>query len=124
MEKVNRLKVAEKERDNLSGSKVEAEAFLEKEKDIRRKRNALCQAMEKTANANIADYSARMEKVKGKLEYEKNKMKDSEQRMGVVEAEYERIKAEHAAVGADLQKSTTVCNYYLIHPFVSYFPAR
>jgi structural maintenance of chromosome 4 len=43
VEKVNRLKVAEKERDGLSSSKEEAEAYMEKERDIRRRKNILYQ---------------------------------------------------------------------------------
>ena len=36
-EKVGRLKVTERERDNLEGAKKEAEGFIQKERDIRRK---------------------------------------------------------------------------------------
>jgi uncharacterized small protein (DUF1192 family) len=108
VEKVNRLKVAEKERDNLSGSKLEAEAFIEKEKDIRRKKNALFQVMEHAALAQAADVAAKQEKTTEKLQGERAKHSDTEKRLAVIQAEYERVKADHDRVAAELEKSTMV----------------
>jgi chromosome segregation ATPase len=108
VEKVNRLKVAEKERDNLSGSKLEAEAFIEKEKDIRRKKNALFQVMEHAALAQAADVTAKQEKATEKLQGERAKHSDTEKRLAVIQAEYERVKADHDRVAAELEKSTMV----------------
>jgi hypothetical protein len=108
VEKVNRLKVAEKERDNLSGSKLEAEAFIEKEKDIRRKKNALFQVMEHAALAQAADVAAKQEKATEKLQGERAKHSDTEKRLAVIQAEYERVKADHDRVAAELEKSTMV----------------
>jgi structural maintenance of chromosome 4 len=108
VEKVNRLKVAEKERDNLSGSKLEAEAFIEKEKDIRRKKNALFQVMEHAALAQAADVAAKQDKATEKLQGERAKHSDTEKRLAVIQAEYERVKADHDRVAAELEKSTMV----------------
>lgn len=108
VEKVNRLKVAEKERDNLSGSKLEAEAFIEKEKDIRRKKNALFQVMEHAATTNLAEVTAKQEKVTEKLAAERAKHADTEKRLAVIQAEYEKVKSEHDKVAAELEKSTMV----------------
>ena len=108
IEKVNRLKIAEKERDNLSGSKLEAEAFIEKEKDIRRKKNILYQIMENGANEGAAEFTAKHERAAEKLSHEKSKLVDSEKRLAVIQAEYEKIKAEHNKVETELQKCTTV----------------
>ena len=108
IEKVNRLKIAEKERDNLSGSKLEAEAFIEKEKDIRRKKNILYQVLEGAANEGAAEFTTKHEKAAEKLAYEKSKLVDSEKRLSVIQAEYEKIKAEHNKVDSELQKCTTV----------------
>ena len=60
VEKVNRLKVAERERDNLSESKQEAEDFMKTEKNIRTKKNVLYQCWESTAQANVTDFEVRV----------------------------------------------------------------
>lgn len=109
---MNRLKVAEKERDNLSGSKLEAEAFIEKEREISRKKNALYQVMECTTNAAATEITAKHEKVAEKLNSERAKQGDTEKRLGVITAEYEKVKGEHDRVAAELEKSTMVSSDY------------
>lgn len=111
VEKVNRLKIAEKERDNLSGSKLEAEAFIEKEKDIRRKKNLLYQALESRVNVTIAELQGKQEKAAEKLGAERGKLGDTEKRLAVIQAEYEKVKAEHDRVQAELEKSSMVRNF-------------
>ena len=59
LEKVNKVKVAERERDNLQESKDEAEAFMEKEREIRRAKNTLYQLHEKNARDNVAELEKR-----------------------------------------------------------------
>lgn len=108
VEKVNRLKISEKERDNLSGSKLEAEAFIAKEKDIRREQNMLFQLLEQAANNTAAELSGKFDKAQEKLVVEKSKLGDSEKRLAVISAEYEKIKGEHNRVDQELQKSSTV----------------
>ena len=110
---MNRLKIAEKERDNLSGSKLEAEAFIEKEKDIRRKKNVLYQLLEAAASVHIFAFVAQHEKAAEKLALEKGKLMDSEKRLAVIQAEYEKVKAEHTKVDLELQKSTTVSGFVI-----------
>ena len=44
LEKLNRLKVAEKDRESLAGAKRLAEAYLLKEDEVRRAQNSACQA--------------------------------------------------------------------------------
>ena len=55
-EKLNRVKAVEKEKENLEGGKREAEAFVFKEKEIRKRRNVIFQM-------NMLEVSA--EKVRG-----------------------------------------------------------
>ena len=108
MEKVNRLKIAEKERDNLSGSKLEAEAFIEKEKDIRRKKNILFQVMELGATTAAAELTTKQQKATEKLTEERGKLGDTEKRLTVIQAEYEKVKAEHDKVNSELEKASMV----------------
>ena len=105
VEKVTRLKAAEKERDNLSGSKAEAEAFLGKEKEIRRLKNALYQAHEAVALDNIKDFIVRRDEAKEKLEKERLKQKDSESELEQMESTYTATKKEHDQVKKELDSA-------------------
>lgn len=105
---VNRLKVAEKERDNLSGSKKEAEDFMALEGNIRRQKNHLYQAHEHVANQNSADFEAKKARALEKLAGEKAKLVDSEAKLAVYQKDYEANNAEYNTVKNDLQKSTLV----------------
>lgn len=107
MEKVHRLKVAEKERDNLHDAKAEAEGFLEKEKEIRRKKNILYQLYAKIASDNIQDFTEKLNAAQEKLTYEKNKMKDTEHKLQKLEKTYQAVKKEHTEVEKDLQSAST-----------------
>lgn len=113
VEKVNRLKISEKERDNLSGSKLEAEAFIAKEKDIRREQNMLFQLLESAANASAAELTGKFEKAQEKLLVERSKLGDSEKRLAVISVEYQKIQSEHKKVDQDLQKASTVSDLLL-----------
>jgi structural maintenance of chromosome 4 len=107
VEKVNRLKVAERERDNLSESKLEAEEFMEKEKKIRTKKNVFYQSLESTANANVTDFEARLVKVEERLQSERSKVSEAESRLSVMQKEYDLVNGEYNGVSAELAKSTS-----------------
>ena len=53
-EKLNRLKVTEKERESLSAARDEAEAFVGAEDALRRQRNLLYQMSRHEAASNVA----------------------------------------------------------------------
>ena len=53
-EKLNRLKVTEKERESLSAARDEAEAFVGAEDALRRQRNLLYQVSRHEAASNVA----------------------------------------------------------------------
>ena len=81
---------------------------MEKEKEIRRKKNLLYQMYENVANKNSSDYSIRLEKANEKLDYEKNKLKESESRLSVIQKDYEKVNSEYNAVSNELNKSNSV----------------
>lgn len=108
VEKVNRLKIAERERDNLSGSKAEAEIFIEKEKEVRRKQNILFQIFESACNDKIREFSAEKESVAEKLAIEKTRREDQEKIMKEKEKEYENKKREYENVSDDFNKANLV----------------
>ncbi len=105
---VNRLKVAEKERDNLSGSKKEAEDFMALEANIRKEKNQLYQKHEHTANENTAALTARLQKVNEKQAKEKNKGADCEAKLAEMSKQYESGNTEYNSVKQELQKASLV----------------
>ncbi len=105
---MNRLKVSEKERDNLSGSKQEAELFIEKEKDIRRKKNTLYQVLQNTASENVEIFSDRLQKANEKVTYERGKLAEIEGSMARIKSEYDECNALYNAVSAEQQQYTLV----------------
>jgi hypothetical protein len=65
------------------GSKSEAEAFMEREREIRRKKNVLYQVLESTAKHNVRDFTTRRDEARGLLEHEQAKMKEGEDQLKV-----------------------------------------
>lgn len=114
MEKVNRLKIAEKDRDNLLDSKVEAEAYIEKEKNIRRKKNILCQLNERTSAENVQECKSKLDKVTEKLQALKIDKEGADKKRAEIEKEYESVKSERAKIEKDLHSSTTVSSASII----------
>lgn len=108
IDKVNRLKVAEKERDNLTGSKNEAEAYLSKEREIQQKKNTLYQLLESTALKNCEDFGVRATQLTEKLTYERSKISSTAMRLKESQQKYERANQEHAAVENELHRSKSV----------------
>jgi structural maintenance of chromosome 4 len=108
IERVNRLKSAERDRDNLSGSKAEAENYLEKERDIRRKQNILYQAVAGIAEKNVSDFQERLSVLNEKISKEKAKRADYDAKLKEMEKQYKQAHKEYNEVDSELQKATSV----------------
>lgn len=104
---MHRLKVAEKERDNLSGSKLEAEAFMLKERDIRVAKNTLYQLLEHRSSCDVDRMTSGMDKAMEKLSSERNKLKESETQLSAIQLQYDAIKADYDKVSLELQSAST-----------------
>lgn len=87
---------------------MEAEQYLDKEKQLRQRKNILYQIYAYINARNIADFTAKLEGVNAKLTQEKAKLTDSEDSLKKIEKEYDATKAEHAALEAELLKASTV----------------
>ena len=105
-EKVNRLKIAERERDNLSGSKGEAEAFMEKDREIRRRKNTLFQLYEHTAKESVQQQGEKKAQLAEKLAYEQSKKSESDEQLAAMEKQYAQTVADHNSVCAELNLAT------------------
>jgi len=104
VEKVNKLKIAEKERDNLSDSKIEAELFLEKEREIRRKKNVLYQILESIAVINMDENNKRSEKLSEKLAAEKSKGAAMINKLKEAKEKHEQATKDRTTVYNDMQQ--------------------
>lgn len=105
---VNRLKIAEKERDNLYGSKKEAEDYMALESKLRAQKNSLYQVLENVANRNTLSSIERQTKATEKLRYEQNKATETEAKLTIFQKEYEINNAEYTAVQNEEQNFTAV----------------
>jgi structural maintenance of chromosome 4 len=93
-EKLNRVKAVEKEKDNLEGAKVEAEALLSKEREIRRKKNILFQINAMKASKEMDRHEEKKEAVVKELEAERVRLAAADERVNEIEgglAEQKRV---------------------------------
>jgi len=101
-EKLNRVKAVEKEKDNLEGAKVEAEALLGKEREIRRKKNILYQInMMQTVKESkkiICDKQC----IEEKLELERKQLKLADDRVKEIEDGFAAQKREYDKIHKEL----------------------
>jgi len=100
-EKLNRVKAVEKEKDNLESAKLEAEALLGKEREIRRKQNVLYQINAFNCEQEANHYSQKRTQVQEQLEAERAKLSKANERVQEIEdgltaqrKEYEKIHDE------------------------------
>jgi structural maintenance of chromosome 4 len=100
-ERLNRVKAVEKEKDALESAKLEAEALLGKEREIRRKQNVLFQINVMEANHLATKLSSKRTAACEKLAAERERLEGANQRVKEIEdglvaqkVEYEKILKE------------------------------
>ena len=102
-EKLNRVKAVEKEKEALEGAKVEAEAFMGKEKELRKKKNIVFQMNAMEVDDETQVVRNKNDQVKSRLESEREKLKESEARVAEIEAGYDAQTAEYDSLHAELK---------------------
>ena len=103
LEKLTRLKVAEKERESLAGAKAEAEAYVVAEDSIRRRRNLLYQVMRREAQANVDLVTGRHAELSARLEEEAGKRAEIEKGLSGDVAAVAALGKAHAGAAAALE---------------------
>ena len=100
-EKLNRVKAVEKEKDSLEDAKSEAEALLNQEREIRRKKNILYQIYTMEVTIEKETLLEKKEGLELKLQEERVKLEAANERVTEIEngissqtAEYEKAHAE------------------------------
>lgn len=104
-EKLNRVKVVEKEKDNLEGAKQEAEALLGKEREIRRKQNLLYQIHGMRAHQEAENVTEKKDKVTQKLAEERERLVKANARIEEIESGLVEQRKEYGAVFAELKRT-------------------
>lgn len=104
-EKLNRVKAVEKEKENLQAAKLEAEALLGKERDIRRKQNVLYQIHTWHCHQEMQSIESKKLKAQTKLDAERKRLTDSSQRIQEIEDGMSEQKAEYDRVYVELVKT-------------------
>ena len=108
MEKVRRLKIAETEREHLSKSKDDAEAFLGKEREIQTKQNLLYQIHAYVEEQNVVELDERHQILSSKLAHEKSKISETRSHLKEAKDKYDHITKEHNAMNQELQQCNSV----------------
>jgi structural maintenance of chromosome 4 len=103
--RMNTLKQAEKERDNLSSSKEEAENFLNKEKNLRSKQNILFQVEETIDLKKLELLNKKLEETATKLEAEKLKFAEHNESMASKEITYKSVLNDYNSIEKELHTS-------------------
>ncbi|OQS04276.1 structural maintenance of chromosomes protein 4 [Thraustotheca clavata] len=102
LDKLNRVKVVEKEKENLEDAKSEAQEYLEKERDVYMKTNILFQLYVNESTANMNETREKRDEMKVKLDKESERMRTHREQLEVVQKEYQVVDKQYQKVKADL----------------------
>jgi len=101
-ERLNRVKAAEKEKDSLLGAKAEAESLVNKDREVRRKRNVLYQLHAMHARREGETASEEREELGGRLDEERASLAEADSRVSEIEDGISGQKREYDDVYAVL----------------------
>ncbi|OWZ20701.1 Structural maintenance of chromosomes protein [Phytophthora megakarya] len=106
-EKVNRVKLVEKEKAHLEGPRAEALEYLRKEKEVYMKTNILYQLWIQEASKNRELCESKRDELQAKYKAELARMEKNREELQSVEAVYQRVKSEHDDVAKQLDEAKT-----------------
>ena len=104
-EKLNRVKAVEKEKDSLESAKLEAEALLGKEREIRRKQNILYQVQMLDSDRDIERLSEKKQRAEEKLNAERERLESANQRVQQIEEGLSGERKEYDKIFNELTKT-------------------
>lgn len=104
-EKLNRVKAVEKEKDSLESAKLEAEALLGKEREIRRKQNILYQMEMLATDRDIERLSEKKQLAEEKLNAERGRLESANQRVQQIEEGLSGERKEYDKIFNELTKT-------------------
>lgn len=104
-ERLNRVKAIEAEKENLVGAKLEAEALLAKEREIRKKKNILCQIYGREADAEVEKGVSMRNEFVQQLDEEKLKLSEINEQVAAFEKSIEQDMKEYEKLHKELVKA-------------------
>uniref|UniRef100_A0AAV1VNP6 Structural maintenance of chromosomes protein n=1 Tax=Peronospora matthiolae TaxID=2874970 RepID=A0AAV1VNP6_9STRA len=104
-DKVNRVKLVEKEKAHLEGPRAEALEYLRKEKEVYMKTNVLYQLWIQEASKNRELCESKRDELQAKYKAEMARMAKNREELEAVEAVYQRVKSEHDDVAKQLDET-------------------
>ncbi|KAF4319283.1 hypothetical protein JM18_006055 [Phytophthora kernoviae] len=107
-DKVNRVKLVEKEKTHLEGPRAEALEYLRKEKEVYMKTNILYQLWIQEASKNRALCETKRDELQAKYKEELGRMEKNREELQAVEAVFQRVKGEHDEVAKELDETKAV----------------
>jgi structural maintenance of chromosome 4 len=104
-EKLNRVKAVEKEKDALESAKLEAEALLGKEREIRRKQNILYQIHAMKAEQEAEHYTGKKTKAEQVLQAERERLENANERVHEIESGLSEQRKEYEKIHDELKQT-------------------
>ena len=103
---VQRVKIAERERDGLDAEKTAAEAYMSKEVECLEANHVLALLYIGEAERNVKQIEENIRTLREKLEAEKSKCAEYTAGLEVHENKYNAVATEHASIQKELETST------------------
>lgn len=104
-EKLNRVKALEKEKDSLESAKMEAEALLGKDREIRRKQNILYQIHGARAEHEVEHYTSKKNKAEEVLHKERERLSAANERVKEIESGLSEQRVEYEKIHEELKQT-------------------
>lgn len=111
-ERLNRVKALEKEKESLEGAKLEAEALLGKERDIRRKKNILIQINAMEASCDVEESGRKCDELKELLKENRYKIAEKEKEFSRNDSVLARETKKHEELLDALKKAKEEFAYF------------
>eukprot|EP00928_Gymnodinium_smaydae_P001482 TRINITY_DN10542_c2_g5_i1.p1 TRINITY_DN10542_c2_g5~~TRINITY_DN10542_c2_g5_i1.p1 ORF type:complete len:1413 (-),score=520.72 TRINITY_DN10542_c2_g5_i1:108-4241(-) len=104
-ERLNRLRVAERDRENLDGPRKEAEAWVSAEGERLELQALVAQAEARRAHAGTIDLEKQHKELQGHMQEHRKKMEKFEKEVKVIESEHNKTLQTYNDVKGKLEKS-------------------
>lgn len=104
---VQRVKIAERERDGLEAEKTAAEAYIDKEIECLEAQSILAQLFSRDAKINVDKIQGNISTLEEKLAHEKAKCAEYTADLEVHEAKYNSVSKEYAGIQKELETASS-----------------
>ena len=104
-QKVTKLKIVEKDKENLEGAKAEAEEYILQQRKLQVKKGLLYQIYLNEVRLKIRELEDKREKIDTKLREEKSKLEESSKEVKSIEGTYQTEKSAFEQIEAELKRA-------------------